>query len=307
VTTKHEYRIERLSPENLYHLKALYKASLRKSVSLSFLRKKYDTIRFGAQWIGYLAMTPDGQPAAFYGIIPCHFKVDNSVLLAAQSADTMTRPSHRKKGLFMTLAKLTYALAKAEKIQFVFGFPNEQSYPGFVKLGWEFLPKQMQLFVIKGSTFPVASILLKLPVARSLYRSITESVNHQLTFLPSSEVGLMRDENFIRYKTGYSRTFSIKCAGADSWLKNDGALKVGYIHCEQKTSPQQLRNALTSTAKKLGCSNIILMTSEGSDLYNAFTAISSAKDGLPIGFYNLTDRKFDFSAAQFEYCDIDIF
>jgi hypothetical protein len=117
----------------------------------------------------------------------------------------------------------------------------------------------------------------------------------------------LRDGNFLHYKKGYSTTFKVEWPKAEGWMKNDGVLKVGYIHLKQKTSSEELKKYLTSTAKKLGCRNIILMTSEESELYKVVSKVSPPLAGLPIGFYNLTDRNLDFSQARFEYCDIDIF
>jgi hypothetical protein len=305
----HEYLIERLSSSNLYHLQTLYKASFGKFVSLALLQKKYDTKTFGAEWIGYLALTHDRKPAAYYGIIPCHFKINGSIQLAAQSADTMTHPAHRQKGLFVALAKKTYALAQAENIQFVFGFPNQQSYPGFVKLGWEFLPRPMQFFILKGSAFPLAALCMKIPGIKSLYYKITEALlSHNTPMsISTDEIGVLRDEKFIRYKKGYSRTLHIRQHKAEGWIKNDGALKVGYIMIKHEISPVEMKDLLTSVAKKLGCGTIVLMTNENSQLYKIVSKISQPQPGLPIGFFNLTGTNLDLSNATFEYCDIDIF
>lgn len=72
-----------------------------------------------------------------YAVIPIKMKVGNGVFTCLQSVDTMTHPDYRKQGIFEALAKKTYEQAAGEEIHVIYGFPNELSYPGFVKkLDW---------------------------------------------------------------------------------------------------------------------------------------------------------------------------
>jgi hypothetical protein len=303
-----EYAIERLSIDNVDHLKDLYHSTYSKVVSVEFFKGKYNTKFYGTAWLGYIAFTDDRKPAAFYGVIPCHFKINNEIFLSAQSADTMTHPDHQKKGLFMQLAKMTYALAKQEGVQFIFGFPNQNSYPGFVKLDWKFMPLPMQLFVMQGSKLPWAAMILKTPILRKLYKLITE---RNLINPPEQDVseenGIIRDHLFFQYKNQYTKTFIKKSGTIISWMKNDGVLKIGLLRFSDTESPELVEKYLRQTAKKLGCRSIILMTGYNTRTYKILAATMSPKEGLPIGFYNLSDRNLDFSSVTFEYCDIDIF
>lgn len=57
------------------------------------------------------------------------------------SMTTMVASSHRQHGLFVKLAGVTYAQAVAQGVDFVMGFPNAMSTPGFRnKLGWDLPP-----------------------------------------------------------------------------------------------------------------------------------------------------------------------
>jgi hypothetical protein len=67
--------------------------------------------------------------------LPVHYK-KNSVQGAISTA-TVTDASHRGKGLFTKLAQALYEDLKKDGCQIVFGFPNKQSFHGFVsRLGW---------------------------------------------------------------------------------------------------------------------------------------------------------------------------
>jgi len=54
-------------------------------------------------------------------------------VIAAQSGDAMTNFAYTGKGFFTQLGEKTDALLKAENIEFVYGFPNQNSYPGYIK------------------------------------------------------------------------------------------------------------------------------------------------------------------------------
>jgi len=79
----------------------------------------------------------DGRVAGQYSIVPVKMKIADEIINGAQSLDTMTHPNYRHQGIFETLAKETYRQAGKEGIHVVYGFPNEFSYPGFIKkLSW---------------------------------------------------------------------------------------------------------------------------------------------------------------------------
>ncbi len=84
------------------------------------------------KFIGFIAYTPEHIPAAYYGVFPQIIRFQNSDYLVAQSGDTMTHPEHQKKGLFIALAKHTFDYCKTINIMAIFGFPNSNSYPGFI-------------------------------------------------------------------------------------------------------------------------------------------------------------------------------
>lgn len=85
--------------------------------------------------------------AAVYAMTPRRFLVDGRSVLGAVSLDTLTDAGYRKRGLFVHLAKVGYGAAVKEGLNFVYGFPNENSMPGFIKhLGWKQI-RRMDLVV----------------------------------------------------------------------------------------------------------------------------------------------------------------
>ena len=76
--------------------------------------------------------------AAIYTALPVIFRINNSLLPALQSIDTLTDIDHRGKGLFIKLASQLYNDAAANNFALIYGFPNDNSAPGFFnKLQWQ--------------------------------------------------------------------------------------------------------------------------------------------------------------------------
>jgi GNAT superfamily N-acetyltransferase len=72
-----------------------------------------------------------------YMVLPFRMKIGNETCTGSHSIDTMTHPSYQHKGIFTTLASKTYESAIKNGIGLIYGTPNEQSYPGFIRrLQW---------------------------------------------------------------------------------------------------------------------------------------------------------------------------
>ncbi|MEO5891604.1 MAG: GNAT family N-acetyltransferase [Ferruginibacter sp.] len=84
----------------------------------------------------YYAMQ-DEMVAAIYTAMPVIFTINGVKNNALQSIDTITDEAHRGKGLFPRLANKLYDDAAESGFELVYGFPNENSAPGFFKkLKW---------------------------------------------------------------------------------------------------------------------------------------------------------------------------
>lgn len=79
-----------------------------------------------------------GRIVGQYALWPTRLRLGNEVVLGAQSLDTMTHPDYRGQGMFTVLAEECMRRAAERGIEALYGFPNENSRPGFVrKLDWD--------------------------------------------------------------------------------------------------------------------------------------------------------------------------
>lgn len=70
---------------------------------------------------------------AHYVCIIKQMLIDGRVVNGILSMATVTHPDYRGRGLFKTLAKMTYDCAHDKGYEFVIGVANANSYPGFMK------------------------------------------------------------------------------------------------------------------------------------------------------------------------------
>lgn len=307
-----EYRFDRLSIANLYQLVKLYQYCFKLKVGINYLKQKYNTASFGASFIGYLAIDLiSGEPAAYYGVFPIITRKDGVDYLVAQSGDTMTHPKHQGKGLFTKLATITYDLAKKEGIQFVFGFPNKNSYPGFVKkLNWQHYG-YINNYSLKVRNLPFDKLAKKFPFFKYFYDSFVEKrLRNVVTdlIIPNSiekhnpEYGyIVHDQKFYEYKT-YFKSYKVKLNGINCIIKIDGRLWVGDIEFCNEENFLEMRNELQFLAKKLGCSTVLFSVFEGTFPDVILKKNFEIKEKNPVGALNLS---LNVNPARFAYNAID--
>jgi len=306
------YRIERLTEERLADMTSLHKAVYGKALSPDFFARKYNTAFTGVMYTGYLAYAGD-VPAAFYGVIPCFINCDGRPILAAQSADTMTHPDHRGKGLFIKLAELTYELCYAEDVRILFGFPNQNSLPGFInKLDWQ-VTAQMECFIIPVKTLPLERLTNKFQVLNGLYKLYTKKVIRKYASLqcgvPSTLInegfhGVHRDGYYLGHKT-YTESFTIKTGDTSIWFKIADGMVIGDIDM----ATNDLRDIiplLKKIARRLGLRKLQFQADKRSAL-NAF--LKHYADPIPSFPVIVKDlgAMMPLDKMAFAFADIDIF
>lgn len=92
------------------------------------------------------AVSEDGRDAAVYSLFKVKAKFHGRLTTVCQSLDTLTDSGFRGMGLFTVLAKAINSRCDDDAVDFIYGFPNDKSGPGFFrKLGW--LPMGFPPFV----------------------------------------------------------------------------------------------------------------------------------------------------------------
>jgi GNAT superfamily N-acetyltransferase len=95
---------------------------------------KHDDNPFGRSpaWVG----VEEGRILGFRTFMRWSFDVDGSVRSAVRAVDTATHPDARGRGLFRSLTLAALDDLRSEQVDWVFNTPNDQSRPGYLKMGW---------------------------------------------------------------------------------------------------------------------------------------------------------------------------
>jgi GNAT superfamily N-acetyltransferase len=277
MTEPAEYTVERLTASNLHQLDTLHQAVYNKPVAGGFYERKYNTVYTGVQYIGYIACSPEGTAIGYYGVIPCFFSYNGQRMLAAQSADTMTHPGYRLKGLFVELANLTYNLCRENGINLIIGFPNQHSYHGAVqKLGWK-MTDTMSCFTLPVKTLPLEKLATRLSMTTMYNRLVNRllkkytvpriSIANQL--LTEGYAGIDRDAAYMAYKT-YTSNQVIATGGAIAWIKIKNGLVIGDLRVESAGFEKAIKK-IKQLAAIVGTRQVQFHISPGTALHTMFS------------------------------------
>lgn len=247
-----EYIFRRVSGNDYPSLAGLYKNAFNVNIDVEAIRKRFNTTPLGAPHIGFIAIhSESNELAAYYGVYPVKLIYKDQTILAAQSGDTMTHSQHRLRGLFIQLARLTFEECRATGIRLIFGFPNDNSLPGFInKLNWQKIDDiQRWDLKLKFKTFPLPKICrgskfldgaFKVYASRVLKKKITSP---PASFTNQSSCDLARvnrDENYLAYKNSRDKFF-IRIEDQLLWIKLTDVLWVGEISDFQSVNDRFLK------------------------------------------------------------------
>jgi hypothetical protein len=307
------YTFARVTAENLPDLVRIFKESRDIDIPIDELLKKYQTGFCGKEMFGYFAYAENGDPAAFYGIFPSFVKMQGIKTLAAQTGDVITHKDHQRKGLFIQVAEKTAELAKDSGIELLWGVPNNNSSPGFLKhLHWKETNK-MRVFSIAVKGIPFYRIMNKLKLNR-YYSQWILSIEKKYYFnreffigpiMRGSDDSLWKDADFNQYKN-YSSSFFINFKGLSIWAKAEGVLFIGDMENPLNLLPSQVLEIMKKLCRLVGLNSIQFEMSPNSYWHTQLEQVHQSVSGGPICFFpmSISSETFD---IQLTGSDIDIF
>ncbi len=313
-TVTGSYTVARLNKDRLKDLAILH-AAVYGTVTADHYVKKYDTAYTGIEYTGFIAYNAGNEPIGYYGVIPCFIGHGTKIILAAQSADTMTHPAYRLKGMFVELSEMVFGLCRQSGILLLFGFPNEHSYHGAVnKLNWKPV-NQMSYFNIQVNALPLASIAFKKPFLKKCYARylafITRKYLSTGTDITNSVVndgfaGISRTTAYLAYKNSFSQSKLIEIHQVKFRVSFRQSLLIGDMEGVDETNFDTMIACLKKLCHRLGIRGIQFHCSPDIRLHQLF-----AKTYTPMPSYHVLFQ--DFGSAippgklRCTFSDIDIF
>ncbi|MBI5371248.1 MAG: GNAT family N-acetyltransferase [Sphingobacteriales bacterium] len=239
-TAADEYTFIRVTAAHYPLLTELYADAFGSRLTVEDIRRRYDTLALGGEHVAFMALhTASHTPAAYYGVFPHQVFREKERILVAQSGDTMTHSAHRKKGLFVILARLTYAECEKKGIRYIYGFPNDNSLPGFLKhLQWKETDHVTRYDLkLKWKTFPLSRLSRKSSLLRKWQLSLAKNLFRKYRSAPADcfhnplkngYYRVYRDRAYLQYKETPDKLF-IRVEGVSFWIRLTDVIWIGEI------------------------------------------------------------------------------
>lgn len=293
-----DYKIQAFDLESFSLMKELFKSAFQIDLSAADFKKKFYTKNVGHKVIGFIAMDiATNTPAAFYGVFPVMLLINGKEVLAAQSGDTMTHKKHRKKGLFVKLAKITFEECHRQGIQLIFGQPNKNSFHGFInKLDWIHLDDSVRYDLkLTTKTFPLPKVLKKINLFnfylkyanRFLQRRLVKGLTHFTSPAQTALGKVLRNKEYLLYKEDKNKMF-IKIHDVILWVKFTDVFWIGDFSSYDKITPATILK-IKKLAFLLG--------------YNTITF--HINKSLPAPWFLNNFKKFETAPSCFYYVNIE--
>ena len=305
------YSFKKLDANCIQDLIPIYADAFGIEVSVDFLHAKQNTSFTGLEHVGFIAYDEQNQPAAFYGVYPCLLEYRGEKYLVAQSGDTMTHSKHVGKGLFTQLAQKTYEYCKENGFHLVYGFPNENSFPGFVKrLGWSHFD-DMTPYLVRVKCIPWIRLKNSFKLPQALHDKWCNFVLNRLKkgqpFKSSASAFetpvVDHSAELFAYKT-YSKNYLVQLNGMNLWLKfDDTFLQIGDFETGSEAAFEQTIKRLKRLAFFLGLPHLRFQTSSSTEGERLFQKYGIPMEiNYPVGGINFTNtiplEKLKFTGAD---------
>jgi hypothetical protein len=231
--------------------------------------------------------------------------------LVAQSGDTMTHSKHVGKGLFTQLAQKTYDYCQENGFHLVFGFPNENSFPGFIKrLGWTHFD-DITPYLIRVKCIPWIRLKNTFHLPQSIHnrwcrlnlKKLTKGTPFKSSCLSTETAVVDHSTEFFEYKT-YGENYLIQLNKINIWVKfDDPFLLIGDIEQCTETDFVITINLLKKLAFKMGLPHLRFHASSntwGERLFKKYGVPMEVN--YPVGGINFTNtiplEKLKFTGAD---------
>jgi hypothetical protein len=95
------------------------------------------------------------------GFMSMNFHIGNQMFTAVQSGSSAVNPNYRGQGVFTKIITSAEVFYRDLQVDFMLGFPNKNSYPAFMKMGWLHL-LDMQWITLPCNIIPMLEMILKI-------------------------------------------------------------------------------------------------------------------------------------------------
>ena len=148
------------------------------------------------------------------------FRRGSETLSAVRAVDTATRPEARGKGLFRKLTETGIEVLREESLGIIFNTPNDQSRPGYLKMGWR-----------EAGRIPIGFRLRSIAEARRLpgARVAAEKLSQHGDFGIDVAAGLATSERNLGVDTSSQRWATDHDLATLRWRFTEGPVEYRWL------------------------------------------------------------------------------
>jgi hypothetical protein len=247
-------------------------------------------------------------------VLPWPVRLGDRVELAGQLVDGAIAGEYRRRGLFVGLAETVRELSEAAGISFLFGFPNGESYPAFVRhLGYQHVHDLVE-YRLPVRTVWAERVARPRGTLRPLYERYVRGAlsahfadqAFENSLLHEGFAGTDRDRAFHAYKSSFAGSRVVSVDGGRAWLKVERGLLVGDLEASSEADLDRTAHALERLGVRLGVHQIMFQVSKGTRFSPFFESRFRTLPGLPVIHRNLGSR-IPIEKLRFTFGDLDNF
>lgn len=310
---ENKYEFVKINESKILDLISLYKVCFGFEPTYDELLSKQLNCNGENKFVGFIAYSEGNIPAAFYGVYPQLISYQNEDFLVAQSGDTMTHPEHQKRGLFISLANHTFEYCISIGILAIFGFPNQNSYPGFInKLNFNEL-EQLNGLTFYENRFEYSRLFKsKKKSYNDFIRKIVRQMFKQGEIFENSNKNnsfaiVKHDDIFFKSKNK-KENLLVKIRDVDVLLKIQGnAISIGDINSFDELKIKKIISILKRLSFMFGLRFVNFDLTSNSFLYSKLIKLNPVVFESNRSILLALDPNLPFDSIEFLGCDIDVF
>ena len=120
-----------LSSDDFKQIAGLFETVFGKPRSVELLHRQYERNPFGYAWMSMLI--DDGRIVGLNSYVPSYYNVNGKRKIFANSIDSMVEKPYRDFFNFNDMIRSAYKAMAANGVDFVYGYPNDNSFPVLTK------------------------------------------------------------------------------------------------------------------------------------------------------------------------------
>ena len=196
---------------------------------------------------------------------------------AVRAVDTATHPDYRGRGIFRLLTTSSLDALRARGIEHVFNTPNDQSRPGYLKMGWQEVGKLPVGVRFRSPVAAASAVRARIPadqwsqpsdagIPAAEALADTDAVNRIVNAMPYSRIRTDIDVDVLRWRYGFEPLHYRAIVQTDGMLlfrlrRRGPATEcvVGHVLAENAAATKRL---LRRVAKETRADQVLQMTDQ---------------------------------------------